>query len=234
MDIGLVLLLVAAYLIGSIPNAYLFPKIFYGIDIRKHGTGKVGASNVLKLTSKWMAILVTLLDIGKGLLAVWLAQVLGMGASEQAAAGVLAVIGHNWPVFLRFHGGRGIFTSLGVIFMLSPKLGLIILVMPYLLAPWRQVSLGVFFALASLPFFSWFLYQPLDIDERLPVTLGFIGLTLVGFFRRLVVPRSPLSKTVGSAELIFNRVLFDRDIRSREIWISQKAVGKESGGTQDS
>jgi len=80
-----------------------------------------------------------------------------------------------------------------------------------------------------LPFFSWFLDGPLDIDERLPVTLGLITLTLTGFFRRLVVPRSPLSETVSTAELIFNRVLFDRDIRNREIWISQKAVGKDSG-----
>jgi len=135
MDTGLVLMLIAAYLIGSIPNAYLFPRLFYGIDIRKHGTGKVGASNVLKLTSKWMAVLVTLLDVGKGLLAVWLAQLLDMGVAEQVATGMLAIIGHNWPVFLRFHGGRGIFTSLGVIFMLAPKLGLIILVMPYLFAP---------------------------------------------------------------------------------------------------
>ena len=227
MDIGLVLLLIAAYLIGSIPNAYVLPKLFYGIDVRKHGTGKVGASNVLKLTSKWMAVLVTLLDVGKGLLAVWLAQILDMGAAEQVAAGVLAIIGHNWPVFLNFHGGRGIFTSLGVIFMLSPKLGLIILIMPYLFAPWRQVSLGVFLALASLPFFSWFLSAPLDIDERLPVTLGFTALTLTGFFRRLIVPRSPLSETVSTAELIFNRILFDRDIRNREIWISQKAVEKD-------
>ena len=227
MDIGLVLLLIAAYLIGSIPNAYVLPKLFYGIDIRKHGTGKVGASNVLKLTSKWMAVLVTLLDVGKGLFAVWLAQVLEMGAAEQVATGVLAIIGHNWPVFLRFHGGRGIFTSLGVIFMLSPKLGLLILIMPYLFAPWRQVSLGVFLALASLPFFSWFLSAPLDIDERLPVTLGYTALTLTGFFRRLVVPRSPLSETVSTAELIFNRILFDRDIRNREIWISQRAVEKD-------
>lgn len=234
MDIGLVVLLITAYLIGSLPNAYLLPKLFYGIDIRKHGTGKVGASNVLKLTSKWMAILVTLLDVGKGLLAVWLAQALGMGTAEQVSAGILAIIGHNWPVFLRFHGGRGNFTSLGVILMLSPKLGLLILILPYLFAPWRQVSLGVFFALSSLPFFSWFLYQPLGIDERLPVTLGFIGLTLIAFFKRLVVPRSPLSKTVGTAELIFNRVLFDRDIRNREIWISQKAVEKDSGEVQGS
>ena len=222
-------MLIAAYLIGSIPNAYVFPRLFYGIDIRKHGTGKVGASNVLKLTSKWMAILVTLLDIGKGLLAVWLAIVFDMGAAEQVAAGVLAIIGHNWPIFLSFHGGRGIFTSLGVIFMLSPKLGLIILIMPYLFAPWKQVSLGVFLALTSLPFFSWFLSGPLDIDERLPVTLGFAALTLIGFFRRLVVPRSPLSKTVSTTELIFNRVLFDRDIRNREVWISQKAVEAKSG-----
>ena len=104
----LVLLVVAAYLAGSIPFAYLAVKWARGIDIRRHGTGNVGAANVLKLTSKRLAIAVTVADIGKGALMVWLAQLAGLGAAAQAAVGVVAVIGHNWPVFLRFQGGRGI------------------------------------------------------------------------------------------------------------------------------
>ncbi|MEE9583299.1 MAG: glycerol-3-phosphate acyltransferase, partial [Dehalococcoidales bacterium] len=132
-----------------------------GIDIRKYGTGKVGAANIFNVTSKWLAIPVTIFDIGKGAFTVWIAQLLGLGAAQQVTVGVITVIGHNWPIFLRFQGGRGIFTSLGVITMLSPPLGLIILVMPYTLAPFRQVALGVFLAFVSLPLFSWFLSQPL-------------------------------------------------------------------------
>ncbi len=219
MAIEFVLLVLAAYLLGSVPAAYLAAKWSRGIDIRKYGTGKVGAANVLSTVSKWLAIPVAIFDIGKGALAVWVAQLLGLGAVEQVTAGIITVVGHNWPVFLRFQGGRGVLTSLGVITMLSPKLGLIILVMPYLLSPLRQIALGVFWALVSLPIFSWFLSQPLDIEERLPITLGFVVLTLIGLSKRLLTPRTMLSKSVPPVQLFINRLLFDRDIRNREAWV---------------
>jgi len=215
------LLILGAYLLGSVPAAYLVVRWSRGIDIRMEGTGTVGAANVLRLAPKWLAIPVTIFDIGKGALTVWVAQLLGLGATEQVTVGVITVIGHNWPIFLRFQGGRGIFTTLGVIAMLSPWLGLIMLVLAYIMAPLRQLSLGVFLALASLPIFSWFLSQPLGIEERLPVTLGFVALFLIGMAKRLITPRTPLSKSVPLGELLLNRLLFDRDIRDREAWIHQ-------------
>ena len=208
---------------GSTPAAFILTKWFYGIDIRQHGTGNIGAANVYRVVSKWLAVPVMLFDVGKGALMVWIAQLLGMGAAAQATVGIIAIAGHNWPIFLRFKGGRGIFTSLGVITMLSPWLGLIIFVEPYLFAPIRQVAFGVFLALASLPFFSWFLYQPLGVEDRLPVTLGFVVLLLMAFFKRLVVPRTTLSKSVPLVELFFNRLLFDRDIRDAKAWIKRKS-----------
>jgi len=223
MSIEFVLLIIGAYLLGSVPAAYLAAKWSRGIDIRKYGTGNVGASNVLSTTSKWLAIPVAFFDIGKGALTVWIAQLLGLGAAQQVTVGILTVIGHNWSVFLRFQGGRGIFTTLGVITMLSPKLGLIALVMTYLLAPLRQVALGVTLALVSLPIFSWFLSQPLDINQRLPITLGFVALALVGLSKRLVAPRTPLSESGPRGQLFINRLLFDRDIRDRKAWIHQTA-----------
>jgi len=227
MSIELVVLLsIAAYLLGSVPAAYLLAKWFYGIDIRKHGTGKIGASNVLRTTSIWLAIPVAIFDIGKGALMVWVAQLLDLGASEQVTVGVITIIGHNWPIFLGFKGGRGVLTSLGVITMLSPWLGLIIFVMPYLFAPIRQVAFGVFLALASLPFFSWFLSQPLGIEDRLPITLGFVAMSLMGLLTRLVTPRTELSKSVPLGELIINRLLFDRDIRDRKTWTERKSQGQ--------
>ncbi|MFH1663133.1 MAG: glycerol-3-phosphate acyltransferase [Chloroflexota bacterium] len=223
MTIEFILLCIGAYLLGSVPFAFLLAKWFYGIDIRRYGTGKIGAANVLRVASKWLAIPVAIFDIGKGALMVWAAQLLGMGAAAQVTVGLITIVGHNWPVFLRFRGGRGIFTSLGVITMLSPWLGLIILIIPYLFAPIRQVAFGVFLALVSLPFFSWFLSQPLAIDERLPVTLGLVVLSLMAFFKRLVTPRTELSKSVPMAELIFNRILFDRDIRDASAWTQRKS-----------
>ncbi len=223
MIIEFLLLCIGAYLLGSVPFAFLLAKWFYGIDIRQHGTGKVGAANVLRVASKWLAVPVAIFDIGKGALMVWAAQLLGMEAAVQVTVGLITIVGHNWPVFLRFRGGRGIFTSLGVITMLSPWLGLIILVIPYLFAPIRQVAFGVFLALLSLPFFSWFLSQPLNIDERLLVTLGFIVLLLMAFLKRLATPRTELSQSVPLAELLFNRLLFDRDIRNAKVWTQRKS-----------
>jgi len=216
------LLILGGYLLGSVPAGYLAVRWSRGIDIRQYGTGKVGASNVMRLTSKWLAILVAIFDIGKGALAVWIAQLLGLGAVAQVTVGVVAIIGHNWPIFLGFKGGRGVFTTLGVITILSPWLGLIIFVMPYTLAPIRQVALGVFFALVSLPIFSWFLSQPLGIEDRLPITLGFVAMSLMGLLTRLVTPRTQLSESVPAVELFINRLLFDRDIRDRKAWTERK------------
>lgn len=220
-----ILLVLGSYLLGSVPTAYLIARWRRGIDIRQYGSGNVGASNVLAVVSKRWAIPVTLFDLGKGMGMVWLAQLLGLGVTQQIAVGLAAVIGHNWSVFLRFSGGRGMLTSLGVIFILSPKLGLIVLVLSYLFAPLRQLSLGVFIGLMSLPFLSWFLSRPLGIEERLPVTLGYLAILLIAMLRRLTVPRSSVSAQVSSGELIINRLLFDRDIRDRKAWLSHTHEG---------
>lgn len=228
MVIGFILLVLAAYLLGSVPAAYLVAKWSRGIDIRQFGSGNVGAANVLAVVARRWSIPVTIFDIGKGALTVWVAQLIGLGAAQQVTVGIVTIIGHNWPIFLRFQGGRGVFTTLGVVTMLSPKLGLIALVISYSLAPLRQVALGVTLALVSLPIFSWFLSQPLDIEERLPITLGFVALALIVLSRRLMAPRTPLSESVSPRELFFNRLLFDRDIRDRKVWISQSHIGVSS------
>jgi glycerol-3-phosphate acyltransferase PlsY len=233
MNIWFVLLCTGSYLVGSLSAGFLLTKWLYGIDIRQHGTGKIGASNVYRVVSKWLAVPVMLFDIGKGALMVWIARQLGIeflgsAAAAQVAVGIFTIIGHNWPVFLGFKGGRGIFTSLGVITMLSPWMGLIIFVGPYLFAFIHQVAFGVFLALVSLPFLSWFLHQPLGIEDRLPITLGFVILSIMGLLTRLIVPRSEISQTVQIAELIFNRLLFDRDIRNAKIWVKRKSKEPKS------
>ncbi len=217
-----ILLVVGAYLLGSVPAAYLIARWRRGIDIRQYGSGNVGASNVSAVVSKGWSIPVTIFDIGKGVLTVWVAKLLFPDIpAYQITVGIFTVIGHNWPIFLRFKGGRGIFTTLGVTTMLSPKLGLITLVMSYTLAPLRQLSLGVFLALVSLPIFSWFLSQPLDIEARLPITLGFVVLALIGLLKRLLARRSALGESLPLPQLLVNRILFDRDIWDRKAWISR-------------
>lgn len=219
------LLLVGAYLLGSVPAAYLVARWSRGLDIRRVGTGNVGSANVLASTaSKRLALLVLLFDGGKGALAVWLAQLAHLEPGMQVAVGIAAIAGHDWPVFLGFRGGKGVITSLGVIAMMSPWLGLIVLVGAYAWAPFKQLALGVFLALVALPVLSWFLAGPLGISERLPVAVGFTALTALAFVRRLAVPRSDISRGVPLPELLINRLLFDRDIRDRQAWISHKTA----------
>ena len=230
MAIEFILLIVAAYLLGSVPVAYLVAKWARGIDIKQYGSGNIGASNLLQATSKRFAVPVIIFDIGKGTAMVWAAQLVGLGTTEQVTVGIAVIIGHNWPVFLRFSGGRGILTVLGVIIILTPKLAPIVLIMAFLFAPFGQLALGVLVALVSLPIFSWFLSQPLDIEQRLPITLGYIAILLIAFFRRLVVPPTSLTASVTRGQLFVNRLLFDRDIRDREAWINRLPAEQRKSG----
>jgi glycerol-3-phosphate acyltransferase PlsY len=221
MWIKFVLMLVGAYLLGSIPAAYLGVKWFKGADIRKLGTGNVGSANVARTTSTWLAVPVGLFDMGKGALAFWMAGLIGLSLGQQMAVGILAIVGHNWPVFIGFRGGKGMITSLGVIFAVSPLMGLIILTIAYTPAIVRQMALGVFVALVSLPFWSWFAADWLGIEERLPVTIGMAFIALLGFTKRLIGARVELSRNVPTGELLLNRLLLDRDIRDRKAWIDR-------------
>jgi glycerol-3-phosphate acyltransferase PlsY len=219
-------LMFAAYLLGSIPSAYLAARWARGIDIRRVGTHNVGASNVLQTTSKWLAVPVIIVDIGKGALAVWLTRVTGFSTGLQAVAGLAAIAGHNWPVFLGFRGGRGIATSLGVIIVLSPVVGLIALVGAYSFAAFRQMGLGVFMILLLLPFMSWFFAVPFGIENRTPVTLGYAAITFIAYMRRLIHHRTALSRDTPEAELLVNRLLFDRDIRDRNLWVHSERASR--------
>ena len=227
MAVEFALLILAAYLLGSVPAAYLAAKWSRGIDIRQYGSGNVGASNLLKFTSKKVVIPVIIFDAGKGMLMVWAAQLVGLGITQQLIVGLAAIIGHNWPVFLRFNGGRGGLTTLGVVVMLAPRLGLMLLAIAYLMAPFGQLALGMILVIASLPIFGWFssapvitwlFGQPPSTSEHLPVTLGFLAIFLVVAIRRLVVPRVAISASVPTGQLIVNRLLFDRDIKDRKAW----------------
>jgi len=220
MVVTLILLIMGAYLVGSIPSAYLATKWSRGIDIRKYGSGNVGASNVFRLTTKRLTILVTIVDLGKGALMVWLARQLGLDIVQQLPVGIAAIIGHNWPVFLGFKGGRGVLTSLGVIIALPAVNGLV---------PWgaiaglsvtaagafilRNAPLGVNASFVALPLVS------LAVRDPLPITLGFAAMWLLLVIRRLAIPRSEVAATTSWRQVLINRLLFDRDIRDRDTWI---------------
>ena len=134
-----------SYLIGSIPTAYIFGKLYKGIDIRQHGSGNVGATNVFRVLGKGPGTIVLLLDILKGILAVAVvADLLNMTEVYHRIIFAIAVVsGHNWTIFLKFKGGKGIATSLGVLIGLTIKIAVI---RPVLLA---TVSVWLFCFLAT-------------------------------------------------------------------------------------
>ena len=214
-----ILLIIGAYLLGSVPAAYLVAKWTRGIDIRKYGSGSVGASNVLAVASKWGSIPVIIFDLGKGAVMVWAAQLIGLEVYQWVIIGIAAIVGHNWSVFLRFSGGRGLLTLLGVVFILAPKLALVLAAVAFACLPFGQLAVGAVCAITLLPIFSWFLSQPLGIEEPLSITLGFLAMFLIVVFRRLTAPRTSVTASVSGVQLFVNRLLFDRDIRDREAWI---------------
>ena len=154
----------AAYLLGSIPSAYLLVRLVKGVDVREVGTRNMGTVNTYYQVGKAGALLVLLADAGKGALAVLLPGWLGAPAWAVYLAAPLAVAGHNWPVFLGFRGGKGAATVLGVSLALLPVQTLVALA-PALLVGLllRNVIIGALAALAAINVLTWATGQPLGM-----------------------------------------------------------------------
>jgi len=172
-------LIAVAYLLGSIPFSYLVVRLFAGADIRQHGSRNVGATNVARTFGKTPGIIALALDIAKGFGAVFAAQWLvalpqwPLAANGEASAlhshafwialaGLVAVVGHMFPVWLRFHGGKGVATATGAFLAISPTavLGALIVFAIVLLAT-RFVSLASMLSAASVPiFFRYLVHAP--------------------------------------------------------------------------
>jgi glycerol-3-phosphate acyltransferase PlsY len=164
----------AAYLLGSIPFGYLLVRIFLKEDIRRFGSGNIGATNVARTGAKWLGIATLLLDLGKAYAAVALARHLAPADFDLAvAAAIAAILGHCFPVWLRFRGGKGVASSLGVYLALNWPTGLAIFaVFLIVLLITRYVSLGSVLGAASVPLFGFHF-----ISSRSPMTIA--GLTVI-------------------------------------------------------
>jgi len=148
----------AAYAVGAIPWGYLIPRLLKGIDIRTVGSGNIGATNVGRVLGKWWGISVFFLDVAKGfvpayVLAPFLAAELGIAViPSQVACGLGAILGHMFPVYIGFRGGKGVATSLGVFLGLAPVPAACALgTWAVVLAATRYMSLGSIIGTASLP-----------------------------------------------------------------------------------
>lgn len=165
------------YLAGSVPFAYLLARR-RGIDVRTAGSGNVGAANVLRTTGPWRGIIVMALDMSKGMAAVAVATLMAGGTALIALSGAAAIVGHIYPVWLKFHGGKGVAVAAGVFTMLSPAAAAAAAVL-FLLTAWvtRYVSLASIAATVALPPAAWILGSPM------PVVLVAAGSAILILFR---------------------------------------------------
>jgi glycerol-3-phosphate acyltransferase PlsY len=219
-----ILLIITGYLLGSVPVSYLAARS-RGIDLRKHGTRQVGSGNLWRMTSRKIGLAIGLFDLFKGMLMMWLAQLQGLDAGRQVVVGLSVMVGHNWPIFLRFHGGRGISTLLGIAIILPlinfnmisywPSV-IAIGITAVLTVILRSSPLPVLFASASLPLTNWLFGSAVSVD------MAFLAIFLVVIIKRLTAqpPGEKLNVTTG--QLLLNRFLFDRDIRDNKAWIGRR------------
>jgi glycerol-3-phosphate acyltransferase PlsY len=204
------------YLVGSIPTAYLVARAMKGIDIRTVGSGNVGGSNVWLHAGKVPSVTTLLFDLVKGALAISVLNRNGVSEGAQLAAGIAAIAGHNWPVWLRFVGGRGIATSGGVLFMFGP---LETIITGILLGTgaigFKQGAVATLLAFACWPFMAAFFGRPPE------VVAGGALVWLLIIARRL--QGSPGLKRVTAGESVYwNRFWFDRDIKDETAWVTQE------------
>ena len=151
------LFIVAAYLIGSIPFGYLFSRLFKGIDIREFGSHNIGASNVLRVVGPFPGFLTLFFDIGKGAIVVLLAKkYFPSSVFLPIITGVCAICGHNFSIFLKGKGGKGVATGFGVLLALAPSVSLLsFLVWLFVVLISRYISLASLIGALAFPLLLW-------------------------------------------------------------------------------
>jgi glycerol-3-phosphate acyltransferase PlsY len=218
------ILTIGAYLLGALPVSYLVARA-RGVDLTKQGTKQVGGGNLWRTTSRKFGLSIGIFDFVKGMVMVVIAHALGLDIAQQVVVGLAVVIGHNWPVFLRFHGGRGAATTLGIVIItpvindytsLPAVIAICIVVIGTVIM--RSSPLPVFLAAASLPVTHW------AFQQEQGVIMAFLAVFLVIVIKRLTA--QPISEhlNISKKQLLLNRLLFDRDIRDRKAWMFQKPI----------
>ncbi|NQT95915.1 MAG: glycerol-3-phosphate 1-O-acyltransferase PlsY [Candidatus Omnitrophica bacterium] len=192
--LSIILAIAGSYLIGSIPTSYIIGRIVKGIDIREYGSGNIGATNLMRSVGKIPGIIALILDVGKGLLPVIF--IAGLFYSEaffiseplfKVILGISSVCGHIWTIFLRFKGGKGVATTIGVLLGLAPivtSIGLLIWLIVVLIS--RYVSLGSIIMAVSLPLLMMILRRPIEYTLLSAILCVFISYKHKQNIRRLI------------------------------------------------
>lgn len=207
--------LLAGYFLGSIPFSWILVRAHRGIDMRYYGSRTVSGTMVGVLVSKPAAVLVGILDILKALVPVYAGRLLMPDSFLPEAIGVGVFLGHSWPVWLGFQGGRGVSVILGSLIPVFPLGPLVILVGLGLGKIFRAGAIMVIVSLALLPVLALSLHQPM------PVANFCFFLFLLTVIKRLEANREPLPKR-GKLLVLIRRLLLDRDIADYQKWLSRK------------
>ena len=215
-----VLAIVGAYVWGGIPTAFLVGRYFRGIDIRKYGSGNVGASNVSEQMGTWAGILVGTFDsLGKGTLVVLVAQSLDQSLAVQASAGVATIAGHSWSPFIRLTGGRGVATAIGVLLGLIMWKELLIEAVALGLvgrAILRDTGMWTLIAMLLLPVLAVLFKQPVEL-QFMSVAIG-----TVLAVKRLTANWERPPKGHSFARVLVYRLVWDRDVARIEAWTARR------------
>jgi len=207
-----IIAVIIAYLLGSIPSAYIITRLATGKDIRRLGGGNAGARNVFHEVGLWAAIIVGVFDVGKGAAAVAIASwLLGAPQLFVLAAGLAAVAGHMWSIYLKFTGGNGLAATIGVLSVLMTRELLIViaLILVFIVIT-RNPVLSVNISLLSVPVSAWFL-------EKSGLLVAFsIVLLLILVLNFLPTFRAALVKA-GSKENFFNELLRREKAKKEEM-----------------
>jgi acyl phosphate:glycerol-3-phosphate acyltransferase len=177
-----------SYMLGSVPFGYVLVRIFIGEDVRNSGSGNIGATNVAR-KSRALGVATLLLDAAKGLTAVLVARALFSGPHQRiimTTAAFFAVLGHLFPVWLKFRGGKGVATSLGAFILLTPQsiLCMVVLFLIVTLA-FRYVSLGSIAVAVSFPLLAWALDE--YVDSRQLILIALVSILVIWKHRQNIV-----------------------------------------------
>ena len=201
-----ILSIISGYLLGSIPTAYIVARLQKGIDIRTVGTGNMGGANVMREIGTWEGILVILVDVLKGMVAILVAQTMNIPDLWVFGAGSAALVGHNFPVFVGFRGGRGTATCIGIFLVLAPIAAIVVLVMvviPFFATRKFPAAVLIGVALAGLgfillPLFIWLL------EGSLMLVYYALAVGIFMLVRNLPIIKQILAKGTKS-DIIYDR-----------------------------
>ncbi|MGB9741802.1 MAG: glycerol-3-phosphate acyltransferase [candidate division WOR-3 bacterium] len=211
----IVLGLIIGYVCGSIPFSWIAVRLTKGVDIREYGSGTVSATMVGILVSKPLAVLVGCLDILKVIIPVYLIRRLAPDYGFACAAGIGALLGHNWSVWLSFHGGRGVSTILGSLAVLFPVGAIYLLFALGLGKVVKAGAITVILALSTMPLLVLLLKKPF------PLVLFTLLVFLLCLIKRIEANREPLPQR-NKKTVILRRILLDRDIQDYHYWLHRQ------------